>query len=325
MYGVLCSETCDCNPDERCDNKVGCISKSTESTVSVNLSNETVTGKQTNTLKDRSSNFEWIIYTLCITGLTILTVMGNILHKKRKQRSLKLKINAEIDLESFQPTPCNGIYSEVDENPLRFDTTELNVALQASLRKSVNFVSQGRQSITTEIEDDETTGYLDVYFDMENDITRKKDEIPHESFPNISENSDVVGNDNKECHKPYTVLLDNRQGDSNACEVIATEHQCSENSSTSEKEATSNVYPDMFKTIQTDKQIQHQANANLLSPKITTVNEPALQEASPSVDKTCNLQDCTNKFVKSEKRIDSVCVIDSNEDKSLDVEKSKTL
>ncbi|CAG2228856.1 unnamed protein product [Mytilus edulis] len=29
MYGVLCSETCDCNPYERCDNEVGCISKST--------------------------------------------------------------------------------------------------------------------------------------------------------------------------------------------------------------------------------------------------------------------------------------------------------
>lgn len=208
------------------------------------------------------------MYTLCITGLTILTGMGHILHKKRKQRSLKLKINADVDLESFQPTPCNGIYCEIDENPLIFDTTELNVASQASLRKSVNFILRGRQSIPTAIEDNETTGYLDVYFDMENDITRKEDETPHKSFPNISENSDVVGNDNKECHKPYTVLQYNCQEDWNACEVIVTVHQCSENSSTSEKEATSNIYPDMFKTIQTDKQIQHQANENLISSKL---------------------------------------------------------
>ncbi|CAG2186378.1 unnamed protein product [Mytilus edulis] len=251
MYGVLCSETCDCNPYE---SSIDVNYLFSESTVSVKFLNETVTGKQTNTLKDRSSIKEWIMYTLCISGLTALTVVVHLLHKKRKQRSLKLKINEEVVLESFQPTPCIGIYSEFDENPLIFDTTELNVASQASFRKS------------------------------------------------------------NSC-----------QENSNACEVIVTVHQCSENSSPLEKEATSNIYPDMFQPIQTDKQIQRQANKNLLSSKITKVNEPALQEANQSVYKTCNLQDCTNKFVKSEKTIDSVCVIDSNEDNSLDVEKSKTL
>lgn len=266
------------------------------------------------------------MYTLCISGLTALTVVVHLLHKKRKQRSLKLKINEEVVLESFQPTPCIGIYSEVDENPLIFDTTELNVASQASFRKSVNFISQGRQSIITEIEDEKSTGYLDVYFDMENDTSKVDGQIVHtESLSNISFNSDFGTQDNAEYCKPYTIPQNSCQENSNACEVIVTVHQCSENSSPLEKKATSNIYPDMFQPIQTDKQIQRQANKNLLSSKITTVNEPALQEANPSVYKTCNLQDCTNKFVKSEKTIDSVCVIDSNEDKSLDVEKSKTL
>ncbi|VDI35743.1 Hypothetical predicted protein [Mytilus galloprovincialis] len=178
-----------------------------ESTVSVKFLNETVTGKQTNTLKDRSSTKEWIMYTLCISGLTALTVVVHLLHKKRKQRSLKLNINEEVVLESFQPTPCIGIYSEVDENPLIFDTTELNVASQASFRKSVNFISQGRQSIITEIEDEKSTGYLDVYFDMENHTSKVDGQLVHtESLSNISFNSDFGTKDNAEYCKPYRTV-----------------------------------------------------------------------------------------------------------------------
>ncbi|CAC5400707.1 unnamed protein product [Mytilus coruscus] len=274
-----------------------------------------------------SSNDEWIIYTLCISGFTILAGVGHLLRKIRKRRSLKLKINAEVDLKPLKPTPYIGIYSEVDKNPLTFDTTELNVASQASSMKSINFISKRRRFITTEIEDEETTGYLDVYFDMENDNTKVVDGIPHiESLSTNSFNSGVVGQDNTEYFKPYTKLQGNCQEDSNACEVTVTVHQCSESSLRSEEEAMSNIYSNVYQPMQTDKQIHIQENENLLSPEITTLHDPALQAAAySSVYKTCNVQDCTKKFVKSEKTIDSVCTIESIEDKSLDEEKSKTL
>ncbi|CAC5381943.1 unnamed protein product [Mytilus coruscus] len=185
----------------------------------------------------RPSDDEWIIYTLCITGFTILTGVGHILRKYRNQQSLNLRItNEEVGLESLNPFPDIVIYAEVDENTFTFNTTELNIASQASSMKTINFISQGRQSITTEIEDDDTTGYLDLYFAMENDNKR-----------------------------------DDCQEDSNACEVTVTVHQCNESSSRSEEEATSNMYSNVFRPLLTDKQINSQANVNPLSQEMTLV------------------------------------------------------
>lgn len=244
-----------------------------------------------------SSNHEWIIYILCIAGLTILICVGHLIRKIRKKRLLELKINAEVGLETFNPTPCIGIYSAVDENPLVFDTTDLNLTSQASSMETAYFISQRRQSITTDIADDETTGYLDVYFDIENDKTKIDDRVIHlESFSNNSLNSDVARKDNTENRKPYTELQHNRQEDSNACEVIVTVQQCSESSSTTEEDI-SNIHANVVQPIQTDIQIQRQASENRLSPITTTVNGPALHKANPLVFKTRNLQDCTKKLV----------------------------
>ncbi|CAC5420376.1 unnamed protein product [Mytilus coruscus] len=149
------------------------------------------------TMNEGPSNDEWIIYTLCITGFTILTGVGHLLRKSRKRRTLKLRNNTDVVSEPLKPTPYIGIYNVVDENPLTFDTTKLNTASQSSSLKSINFISQGRQSITTEIEDDETLGYLDLYFAMENHNQKVKDRTSHrDSMSTNSSNTGVVGNDN---------------------------------------------------------------------------------------------------------------------------------
>lgn len=94
---------------------------------------------------------------------------------------------------------------------------------------------QERQSFTTDIEDDETNGYLDLYFPMEKGNTNGIEQSPHrEDLSNKSSNSGVVSPDDTEYSKSCTILQENTKEDLNACEVIVTVHQCSESSSISE-------------------------------------------------------------------------------------------
>lgn len=187
---------------------------------------------------------EWIVYTLCITGLIILLGVAHLFDKYRKRRSLNLRIHNEVVcLKSLKPTPYVGIYDAVDENPLTFDIPELNVELQASSIQNFNLLLQGRQSITTDIEDNETTGYLDLYFPMKEGNTDGIEQSPYrERLSNKSSNAGVVGPDDTKYSKSCTILQENSQDDSNACEVTVTVHQCSENYSRSDEEATNSIY-----------------------------------------------------------------------------------
>ncbi|CAC5383987.1 unnamed protein product [Mytilus coruscus] len=274
---------------ERCDTELGCVPKSSIPTISTTYAGTTE--------PDLLSNEK-------VTAKeTTVTRNGN--------------LNV-IHLTSY----IDDIYDEVDKKPLTFDTTGSNVTSQASNNETINFVFNESHSNTKGNIDDEA-GYFDLYFAMKEDANDQLEDRASQikSLAISSFTSNVVSQDNTECPKP---LQEYCQEDSHAFDVTVTVHQCIKRSSWSDEDATSNIYSNVCIPLQKDKQINSQAKENHLSSESKTVHDTTLPEVIPSTFRTCNLQDCTNKYAESEKTIDACCVIESNRDKSFSEEKSKT-
>ena len=108
-----------------------------------------------------TSNTEWIIYTLCITGCFFMTGLCHLFRTYKKQYDIGgRKVNKEVNLKTLELTSyIDDIYDEVDENPLTFVTIGSDVTCQASHNEPINFVFDNRQSDVPGYEDDDV-GYF---------------------------------------------------------------------------------------------------------------------------------------------------------------------
>ncbi|CAG2194574.1 unnamed protein product [Mytilus edulis] len=134
----------------------------------------------------------------------------------------------------------NGVYDEVDENPSRFNTADLNVTSEEPHYETVDLVSLERPSTTTNVEHGDT-GYLDPCFAMEDDqIHRLKDQTSQEECCSTTSSiSDVVDKDNTAYNNPYQPLQENWQDGSHGYEVPVIVYKCIEHSARVDEKSTS--------------------------------------------------------------------------------------
>ncbi|VDI39455.1 Hypothetical predicted protein [Mytilus galloprovincialis] len=145
----------------------------------------------------------------------------------RKRLFMESRItNEDVILEPLEPSPYFGVYDEIDENPLTFDTTDINVPSQESHYETIDMVSQESLSIATSSEHGDT-GYLDPYFTIEEDenyqLQDKTSQAECSSFN--SSNEDGVDQDNKAYNNLYQPLQENWQLDSHGYEVPVMVHK----------------------------------------------------------------------------------------------------
>lgn len=80
-----------------------------------------------------SFNAEWVIYTLCITGLTLLTCFVHLTLASIKRRSCKEVIVNEKGVSEL------GDSNVVDKKQIPFVTTGSNATSQDSHSENINF------------------------------------------------------------------------------------------------------------------------------------------------------------------------------------------
>lgn len=261
-----------------------------------------------------SLNDEWVIYTLCITGLTLLTCFVHLTLASIKRRSCKEVIVNEKVVSKL------GDFNVVDETPIPIVTTGSNATSHDSHGENINFNCHEKQSCTTGIEDDEV-GYFDLYFVLKegpNDQV-KEQTSQNERLSTSSFYANVVGQDKTEYHKTYMSPNEYCIDDIYACDVAVTVHKGMERSSRPDEDAKYNMYSKVNKTLQTDWTINSPANESHLSSESQPVYKTTLLEVFRTY-----LQDCTYKYASLEKTIDDCGAIKPNDENSFIKEKSKT-
>ncbi|XP_071133295.1 uncharacterized protein [Mytilus edulis] len=269
--------------------------------------NETVIANKTTTLNDTTvitygtSISGWIIVILCIAGCIILTGLGYLIRTYRQRLSVKSRIiNEGAILEPLGPAPYIGVYDEIDENPLTFDTTASNVTPQEPHYETVDCVSQERLSITTSCEHDDT-GYLDPYFVIEDESDKLQDRISQTDCSSTnSSNSDVVNQDIIAYKNIYQPLQENWQDKSHGYEIPMMVHEGFECSAGFDENTTSNSYYNVYKPLQKEMDITNPTYENQKSPETKAGNDKSfLGDACSSKITTGNLHDYINMHAES--------------------------
>ncbi|XP_052073563.1 cell death abnormality protein 1-like [Mytilus californianus] len=188
-YGKECKATCNCSQFQECNNTFGCVCKagytgykcdqgitSADSTVTTiiatDFSSEAIIIEETAVKSSGPSNKEWLLYSLCIAGVIMLTALTHLLRYYKKRKSSKLRPlcnNKDVVLESTITSPFTGVYDEIDENVLTDNTEGLYVTTSSIYNEPVYFVPQESTSISTD--------YLDPVFAAEEEGDNSKDQI----------------------------------------------------------------------------------------------------------------------------------------------------
>ncbi|CAG2236401.1 unnamed protein product [Mytilus edulis] len=236
--------------------------------------------------------------TLCITGCIILSGLGYLVCRYGKRVSLKSRItNDVVILGPLEPSPNIGVYDEIDENQLKFDTTNINVLSQESYYETIDLVSQESLSIATSSEYGDT-GYLDPYNAIEEDENHQlQDQTSQEECSSFnSSNEDGVDQDNKEYNNLYQPLQENWQLDSHGYEVPVMVHKCFKISANDY--VTNNSSYNVNNPLHKNRDMNTYENQK--SPDTKAGNDETLVgDDSSSVSKTGNLHDYINMNAKS--------------------------
>ncbi|CAC5373434.1 unnamed protein product [Mytilus coruscus] len=334
-FGYKCIEKCVCDQSQRCDPEVGCVPKTsitamqttyTGTTEPSLLQNETVTTKETPLIRNGTSIEEGIVLAICITSCFILNGVGYMIHKHRKRQSLKVRINnEEVILQPLEPYPYIGVYDEIDENSLSFDTTDLILTLPASHYETIDVFAHDTLSITTGTEHG-VTGYLEPYFTIEEDgDPQSEDRISQkECILSNSSNSDVVAQDNTAYNNLYQPLQDNWQDGSHGYEVAVMVHRCIESSTVFDENTTSNPYYNVNQALQREFDMKSPSDEHQKSAETKSGHDKRLLgDDSSSVFKNGNLQDYINMNVESIISMGNCDAMESS--KPFDQDKSKTV
>ncbi|CAG2210040.1 unnamed protein product [Mytilus edulis] len=90
-----------------------------------------------------SSNMEWLIYTLCIAGVVIVTGLSHLFRSYRKRKhSKEMLVNGDLVLEQVTESPYSGFYDEIDENMLSDDKSYFVPQDSHSVTKALELMIQ---------------------------------------------------------------------------------------------------------------------------------------------------------------------------------------
>lgn len=266
-----------------------------------------------------SSNDKWIIYTLCITGLTLLTCFAHLTLAYIKRRSCKETI-ANQNVVSVL-----GDLDVVGKTPLSFGTTGSNATSHDSHSETISFDCHERQSETTGIDDDKVR-YFDQYFVIKEGANEQIEDraSQNERLSTSSFYANVIGQGKMEYHKTYMSPNEYCIDDIYTCDVAVTVHTGMECSFRPDANATNNMYSKVNKTLQTDWTVNSPWNESQRSSASKIVKEKTLPTVISSIIRTCHLPDCTYKYADSQEIINDCGANTPNEENSFIKEKSKT-
>lgn len=237
-----------------------------------------------------TSNMDWLIYTICIVAVVIVTILSHVFRSYRKlQSSTVTQVNEAVVLEQETESPYSSVYDEIDEDMLTDD--------------KIYFVPQENPSLKIQTRYDDTE-YLDVCFVNEDEEQQKFDDKTSHSGSNstLSSNSEVAAQNDSEYLNPYNSLLDNWKRDIDGYDVAVTAHSIKDASSRSDEESTYQKYSHVYQPLQTNPcmNMNDQAYA-----KPQTVNDTKIeQQASPSSHETNSLHVYMINNAESSKPID---------------------
>lgn len=221
----------------------------------------------------------------------------------RKRLFMESRItNEDMILEPLEPSPNIGVYDEIDENPLTFDTTDINVSSQESHYETIDMVSQESLSTATSSEHGDT-GYLDPYFAIEEDASHLlQDQTSQEECNSFnSSNGDGVDQDNRAYNNIYQPLPENWQLDSHGYEVPVMVHKKFKISANEYvKNNASYNHENVNNLLQKDRYMNNPTYENPKSPEIKAGNDETLVgDDSSSVLKTENVHEYVNMKAES--------------------------
>lgn len=244
--------------------------------------------------------------TLCVTCF-ILTCSGYLIRTYRQRLSFKLRIiNDGAILEPLGPAPNIGVYDEIDENPLTFDTIDSNESPPEPHYETVDCVSQERIPFTTSTEHGDT-GNLDPYFAKEDESDKLQDRTSQtECSSTNSSNSDVVDQYSIANKNVYQPLQENWQDNSHGYEIPVMVHKSFECSTGFDENTTSNSYYNVYKPLQKDADITNPTYEIQKSPETKEGNDKNfLGDACSSEITTGNLHDYINMHAEPKKSMNN--------------------
>ncbi|CAG2246044.1 unnamed protein product [Mytilus edulis] len=180
---------------------------------------------------------DWLIYTLCIVAVVIVTILSHVFRSHRKrQPSTVTQVNEAVVLEQGTSSPYSSVYDEIDEDMLTDD--------------KIYFVPQEKPLLRNKL--DMMTDYLDVCFVTEDEEQQKFDDKTSHTRSNstLSSNSEIAARNDLEYLNPYNSLHDNWKRDIDGYEVAVTVQSIKDASSGSDEESTFHKYSHVYQQLQ---------------------------------------------------------------------------
>lgn len=246
---------------------------------------------------------EWLIYTLCIVGVVIVTGLSHLFRSYKRHKSSKERLeNEEVVLARVHTSPYSGFYDEIDEDMLTDD--------------KVDFVPQGNHSDTKSTEPDDT-GYLDPCFAIEEAESQSlEDTLLHvECNSTSSTNSDVTTQNDTEYLHPYHSLQDKWKENSPGYEVAVIVHLGTESCSSSEEEIPNPKYSHVYKSLEQERDIKGHMYEK---PQTSSMkNDTKIQPACRFIRETNCQQDNVHTNAESDIAIDRCNEMEADHTESL--------
>ncbi|CAC5415250.1 unnamed protein product [Mytilus coruscus] len=340
-YGMGCKAKCNCSSFQECHNIFGCVCKagytgdncdqditSADSTVTfmiaTSIPREAIIIEVATIKVSGSSNKDWILYTLCIAGVIVLTALTHLLRSYRQRKSSKVRFKSEeVVLESTTTSPYTGAYDEIDENVITDNTPGVCLIATSSKMEVVYFVPQESMSITT-ITKHVDTDYLDRVFEAEDERGTSDEQIDNkDGISTCSFESDAIVPNSTENVSPSN-FKENRHEHLHGYTVPVMVHQCFESSSGTDEDATHNKNSHMYKSLQKDSQMTSNEYEQLETLESNKVHDATLQAVTQFIYGTSEYPNCINKYAGADKTINSCDGIKIRKDNSSDHNKPTT-
>ncbi|XP_076107612.1 uncharacterized protein LOC143075914 [Mytilus galloprovincialis] len=323
QYGTMCNSTCNCSSAQVCNNIFGCVCPKgltgnkcdrdisyEDSTftiiISTSIPSKAIIIEETTVKYNGSSNMDWLLYTLCIAGVIVLTAFTHLLRSYQQRKSTKRSKSGKVVWESTTTSPYTGTYDEIDENVLTDNTSGLCVTAQKSRMEAVYFVPQERTYSTT-ITGQVKTDYLDPVFEAEIEEGEKsEDQTLTCSLSIVPTGTESVSSSTSK-ENTHEHLHGNR--------VPVTIHQFIESSSGVDEDNTDNKCSHTYQSLQKESQISSNKYEQLQNPDSKIADNSKLQAVSQFIYGTNELTNVINKYAGSDKTINSCDENPSTHDK----------
>ncbi|CAG2221982.1 unnamed protein product [Mytilus edulis] len=322
-YGMLCKAKCNCSSVQECHNIFGCVCKTghrgdncdqdityDESTVTIIIStsipSKAIIFEETTDKYKGSSNMDWLLYTLCIAGVIVLTAFTHLLRSYQQRKSTKRSKSEKVVWESTTTSPYTGTYDEIDENVLTDNTSGFCVTAQKSRMEAVYFVPQ-ESTYSTTITGQVKTDYLDPVFEAELEEGEKsEDQILTCSSSKVSTGTESVRS---------STSKENTHEHFHGNRVPVTIHQFIESSSGADEDTTENKCSHTYQSLQKESQISSNKYEQFQNPDSKIADNSKLQAITQFIYGTNELTNVINKYTGSDKTINSCDENPSTHDK----------